>query len=304
MFWVYISAMAGLEQAGCSWPARVLPAPASHKRDQHKSFPTLGHQLVSSSSAHRACRILLISEILSLCHHRFIQPICVTAFVTDKKQACRQTLSSHMLHFLKWNQCWFISKNSCFLELQILLSLGADTLSHWSKMGHSFTFFSQFVLPEEQKKNRRLPGQGLCTRQKVTIAPSSMSVCPTVFTCDKQARGRKEGGCTTHHAPTHRLANIPPLTSISRFHNISTYHESHGSESWASLVFSSAINSGWNVLMLDAYWLTLGWDTQRDLRTAQEITARWCSEPQIEFQMLCFTGNFFQLTADLFILEG
>lgn len=36
---------------------------------QLKSFPMLGHQLVCSSSAQGACRILLLSGILSLCHH-------------------------------------------------------------------------------------------------------------------------------------------------------------------------------------------------------------------------------------------
>lgn len=101
--------------------------------------------------------------------------------------------------FLSENRCWFISKNSCFLEWQILLSLGADTPSHWSKMGYSFTFFSQFVLPEEQKKNRGLPGQGHCTWCKATIAPPVTTVSPIVFTCDQQDRGRRESSCVTHH---------------------------------------------------------------------------------------------------------
>lgn len=38
--------------------------------------------------------------------------------------------------------------------------------------------------------------------------------------------------------------------------------------------------------------------TERDLPTVLEIIARWCSEPQTQVQVHCFTGNLFQLATE------
>lgn len=157
-------------------------------------------------------------------------------------------------------------------------------------MGHSFTFLSQSILPEEEKE-RCLPEQGRCTGCKATRAPPIMCLSYSLHLKPTGQGSQQKSFMTRWHQL--RLSNNLPLTSSSRFHKLNICHESLGWESWAGLIFSPAFISGWNMLLiLDVYWLTLRWHTHRDLPTGLEIIARWCSEHQIQFQIL-FHWQFF-----------
>lgn len=147
----------------------------------------------------------------------------------------------------------------------------------------SSIFFSQFVLPEEQKKNRSLPELRHCTHCKGAMAPPITSVPPTVFTGDQQNRGRKERSCMTHHDTSSQA--FFPLTSMSRCHKISTYHESQAENHEVALFFLLPSTKNETCSLYQVFAYLLEWNTQRDLPTVLEITA-WGSEPQIPFQTL------------------
>ena len=126
------------------------PATSGHSR---RVFPRWGTDLLAPSLP-----MELVELYLSPKYYPCVTTSSYSLYVWQLLSQIRSRHAGKHYHpicfiFLTENRCWLIRKNSCFLELQILLSLSADTPSHWSKMRHSFTFFShQLVLPEEQNK--------------------------------------------------------------------------------------------------------------------------------------------------------
>lgn len=145
------SGLAAPHPSGCylSQPARSGPST--------RAFPPWGTDLFARPLLTELVGYLLISEILSLCHNPFIRPVCVTAFVTDKKQACRQTLSSHMLHPLKWKPVLIHQQNQLFSWIANLVITRCRSTQPLKQDGAFFHHFLAKLYCQKSKK-----GAGFC----------------------------------------------------------------------------------------------------------------------------------------------
>lgn len=171
---------------GCRWSQRSGPSWRAFSHwDTNWFAPPLLRELTGS--------------YLSLEYYPSVpmEPECVTAFVTDKTWACRQTLT--IIPYIPFSQVQTRADSSVkqtFLELQILVSLGADTPSPWNKRGHCFT------VSRARKWRWSVFEQGHCTGCEATTAPP-IPFSPSAFTHNQQDRGHSQ------EAPRPQLTGFP-----------------------------------------------------------------------------------------------